>query len=136
MSTLKLDHMPELKLRQLQFESDSWKRLLGFIIDENIHLKNRLSEVLKNGFGGNWLEEMETFHNQLVKEDERISLLRNEIAELDRLLVREVFDDGRIIKDIDRRLKKLRHNITNTEEQFGKLKLEFNSFLTENILSD
>ena len=128
--------MPELKLRQLQFESDSWKRLLGFIIDENIHLKNRLSEVLKNGFGGNWLEEMETFHNQLVKEDERISLLRNEIAELDRLLVREVFDDGRIIKDIDRRLKKLRHNITNTEEQFGKLKLEFNSFLTENILSD
>ncbi len=128
--------MPELKLGQLQFESDSWKRLLGFIIDENIHLKNRLSEVLKNGFGGNWLEEMETFHNQLVKEDERISLLRNEIAELDRLLVREVFDDGRIIKDIDRRLKKLRHNITNTEEQFGKLKLEFNSFLTENILSD
>ena len=128
--------MPELKLRQLQFESDSWKRLLGFIIDENIHLKNRLSEVLKNGFGGNWLEEMETFHNQLVKEDDRIGLLRNEIAELDRLLVREVFEDGRIIKDIDRRLKKLRHNITNTEEQFGKLKLEFNSFLTENILSD
>jgi len=128
--------MPELKLRQLQFESDSWKRLLGFIIDENIHLKNRLSEVLKNGFGGNWLEEMEIFHNQLVKEDDRIGLLRNEIAELDRLLVREVFEDGRVIKDIDRRLKKLRHNITNTEEQFGKLKMEFNSFLTENILSD
>lgn len=128
--------MPELKLRQLQFESDSWKRLLGFIIDENIHLKNRLSELLKNGFGGNWLDEMETFHNQLVKEDDRIGLLRNEIAELDRLLVREVFEDGRIIKDVERRLKKLRHNITNTEEQFGKLKLEFNSFLSENILSD
>lgn len=128
--------MPELKLRQLQFESDTWKRLLGFIIDENIHLKNRLSEVLKNGFGGNLLEEIETFHNRFMKEDQRIGLLRNEIAELDKLLVREVFEDGRAIKDIDRRLKKFRNNITTTEEQFGKLKLEFNSYLTENILSE
>ena len=53
--------MPELKLKQLQNESDSWKKLLGFMMDENIRLKNRLSELLKDKFDKNLLEEVESF---------------------------------------------------------------------------
>lgn len=130
---LKPEYMPELKLKQLQYEADTWKRLLGFMIDENIHLKNRLSEILKDGFDNNLLDEVESFQSRFVNEDQMIGLLRNEVAELDKLLVREAFEDGSIIKQVDKKLKKLRDNIQNAEKQFGKLKSEFNSYLSENI---
>jgi hypothetical protein len=125
--------MPDLKLKQLQYERDTWKRLLGFMMDETIHLKNRLSEILKYKFDKNLLEEAENFQSSFLKEDELISLLRNDVAELDKLLVREVFEDGKIIKEIERRLKRLRNNIITAERQLGKLKLEFNSYLSENM---
>ena len=125
--------MPELKLKQLQYESDTWKRLLGFMMDESIHLKNRLSEVLKDKFDKNLLVEIEGFQNNFIKEDELIGLLRNDVAGLDKLLEREIFEDGKIVNEIDRRLKNLRNNIVYAEKQFSKLKLEFNNYLSENI---
>lgn len=129
----KPDYMPELKLKQLQYESDTWKRLFGFILDENVQLKNRLSEILKNGFDRKLLEEMENFQNRFIKEDERIGLLRHEVVELDKLLRTELFYDGKIIKEINKKLKKLRNNIVIAEKDFGKLKIEFNSYLSENL---
>lgn len=125
--------MPELKLKQLQYESDTWKRLLGFIMEENSYLKNRISEILKDKFNKNLLEELEGFQSRVVKEDGLIVLLRNDVAELDKLLEREIVENGKIIKEIDKTLKRLRNNIIVIEKQFGKLKLEFNSFLLENI---
>lgn len=130
---LKRERMPELKLKQLQYEVDTWKRLLGFMMEENIHLKNRLSEVLKYNFDNNLLEEVDGFQSRFIKGDELVSLLRNDVAELDKLLVREVFEDGRIVKQVDKKLKTLRNNIKNAEKEFGKLKTEFNSYLSENI---
>ncbi len=125
--------MPALKLKQLQYENDIWKRTLSSMLDENVHLKNRLSEVLKNKFDKNRLEEAEGYQSRFLKKDELIGLLRNEVAEVDKLLVKEVFDDGKIIKEIDRKLTKLRKNIINAEKQFGWLKSEFNSYLSEKI---
>ena len=125
--------MPALKLKQLQYENDIWKRTLGSMLDENVHLKNRLSEVLKNKFDKTRLEEVEGYQSRFLKKDELIGLLRNEVAEVDKLLVKEVFDDGKIIKEIDKKLTKLRKNIINAEKQFGRLKSEFNSYLSEKI---
>ena len=125
--------MPELKLKQLQYESDSWKHLLGFMMEENIRQKNRLSEILQNGFDRNLLEEMENFQTRFIKEDERIRLFRHELVELDKLLIRETFDDGKIIKEINTRFKILRNSIVIAETKFAGLKLEFNNFLSENI---
>jgi regulator of replication initiation timing len=130
---LKTIHMSELKLKQLQYEAETWKRMLGFMTDENIRLKNRLSEILKDTFDKNLLDEVDGYQSRFVKEDAMIGLLRNEVAELDRLLTREVFEDGSIIKKVDRKLKNLRNNIKNAEKEFGKLKEDFNSYLSENI---
>lgn len=128
--------MPELKLKQLQYETETWKRLIGFMRDENVHLKNRLSEILKNNFDNSLLEEVENFHSDFVKEDERIGSLKNEVVELDKLLVREIFEDGAIIKKVNSKLKRLRNNIKNTEAQFTKLKMDFNNYLSENIIQN
>jgi hypothetical protein len=126
--------MPDLKLKQLQYETETWKRLLGFMTDENIHLKNRLAEILKNQFDESALEDMEIFQNHFLKEDQRIGLLKNEMAELDKLLVREAFEDGAIIRKFDNKLRRLRRNIKNAEAQFTKLKMDFNNYFLENIL--
>jgi hypothetical protein len=126
--------MPEIKLKQLQYELDTWKRLLGFMSEENIHLKNRLSEVLKTSFNNNILEDVEIFQTHFLKEDEKIGFLKNEVSELDQLLVREIFEDGAIIRKVDNKLKRFRKNIKNAEAQFTRLKLNFNNYMAENII--
>lgn len=125
--------MPDLKLKQLQYESDTWKRLLTFMMDENVHLKNRLSEVLKDGADNILLVEMENFQNNFVRKDEIIALLRKDVAELDKLLLREAFEDGKIIKQVNKKIKMLRNNIIEVEKKFGQLKSDFHSYLSENI---
>jgi hypothetical protein len=121
--------MPELKLKQLEFESDAWKRLLHFIIDENIHLKNRLSEILKNQFDKDKLETIETFQSKFLKQDDLNSLLRNEIAEFDKLLVRELLEDSKIINKVNRKRANLNSSIVLADDNFRNLKTEFNNFL-------
>jgi predicted RNase H-like nuclease (RuvC/YqgF family) len=131
---LKLDGMPLQKIKNFQYESNNCKRSLRFIMDENIHLKNSVSEILKNnGFDENLLDEIEIFHNRFIKEDELIGLLRNDVAELDKLLLREVFESEKTITEIDEKIKKLRFNVKNAEKEFVNLKSEFNSFLLENM---
>lgn len=130
---LKPEMMPEMKLIQLQYESDTWKRLFGFMLEENVHLKNRLSEILKNRFDRNLLEEIENFQTRIIKEDERIGLLRHEVVEFDKLLTAKTFGDGQIIREINNRINKLRNHINNTKKKFDDLKAEFNSYLLTNI---
>lgn len=77
--------------------------------------------------------EVEVFQNYFIKEDALVALLRNDVAELDKLLVREICEDGKIINKIDLRMKNLRNNIINVEIQFGKLKSAFNNYLLENM---
>jgi hypothetical protein len=125
--------MSTLKQNQLRYESDTWKRLLGFMTDENVHLKNRLADILKEDFSNVMLVEVEDFQNRFLKEDMIIRLLRSDIAELDKLLIHDQFADGRIAKEIEGKIRKLRNNISTAEELFGKLKLEFNSYMAENV---
>jgi len=125
--------MSQLKLKQLQHESDTWKRSLGFMMDENVQLKNRLAEILRTEFDENLLEDIENFQTNFIREDEMVSLLKADIAKLDKLLVREVFEDGQIVENINQMLREIRRNISIAESQFGKLKLEFNSYLLENL---
>jgi hypothetical protein len=125
--------MPELKLKQLVYECNSWKRLLAFMREENIHHKTRLAEILKDTFNKNLLEEAENFQSRFIKEDEIINVLRDDIAELDKLLGKEFFEDGKSAREIERKLKRLRNNMFVAEQQFDKLQEAFNNYLVENI---
>jgi hypothetical protein len=125
--------MADIKLKQIQHESDTWKRLLAFIKDENIYLKNRLSDVLRDRQSNDLLDEMENFQNRFVEEDDRIGLLHRELTEFDRLLVREVFGDGLLKKKVDEKVKSLRKRIQDAENGFSRLKSEFNNYLLANL---
>jgi predicted RNase H-like nuclease (RuvC/YqgF family) len=125
--------MEQAKINQLQIEVNTWKRFLNFFRDENVCLKNRLSDILKNGFDRNLLEELENFQTKFIKHDEVISLLRNEIAELDRLLSIERSGDGLPDEKIDKEFDHLRNIIVTSEREFCKLQLNFNIYLSKNI---
>jgi regulator of replication initiation timing len=127
----KIIDMQELKLKQLYYEADTWKRSLAFMMDENIHLKNRLTEILKNGFEKDFLDRAEYFQSRFIKEDDRIGLIRDDVAEIDKLLIKEVFENEKTTKEVNRKLVRLRNNIVNAEIQFSELKSEFSNFLLE-----
>jgi hypothetical protein len=125
--------MPALKLKQLQHESDAWKRTLGFMSDENIHLKNRLSEVLTSNCNRVFIEAIDVFQTGFVKEDELIALLRNNVSHLDRLFISGIFEDEKAITQIQGKVNNLRNDLMLVEKQFCKLKSDFNNYLSEHL---
>lgn len=126
--------MPELKLKQLQYECATWKRSLGFMMEENIRLKNRIAEILKDNFDAGLLENIEMFQNNFINEDTRMSLLRDDVADLEKLLTNQFFENEAKIKEaVDSKLKKVRNNIIEAEKQFSGLKMSFNNYLSKNM---
>ncbi len=125
--------MPQKKMQQVRIESNTWKRLLDFFREENVRSKNRLSDILKENFDRSLLEDLENFQSRFVQQDELIGLLRNDIAELDKLLLDEKMHDGIRPSMIERKIGKLRHNLSNSERRFSELQLDFNKYLGENI---
>ena len=122
-----------LKINQLQAEVNTWKRLLNFFSDENVYLKTRLSEILRNGFDRKLLEEFENFQTKFIKQDEMITFLRNDIAELDKLLLNEKLGIGVNGHNIDIKVEHLRKNVANSEGRFFQLQLNFNTYILENM---
>ncbi|MDN3655266.1 hypothetical protein QWZ08_06510 [Ferruginibacter paludis] len=119
------------KFKQVQFEQDTWKRLLGFMMDENIHLKNRIAEILKDNPDRSLLDDVENFQSRFIMEDEMISILRNDIAHIEKLFAEGETSNGKLIAEINNRLQRLREDIALAEFQFNKLKIEFNTYLTQ-----
>ncbi|MBK8520216.1 MAG: hypothetical protein WAT20_07220 [Ferruginibacter sp.] len=126
--------MPHLKIKQLQYEINSWKRFLDYLTEENIQMKNRLSEILKEKFDTYLLEEVDGFQTRFIRKDHLVEVLRGEVMELDAIPVAEIFKDEKIFKKIKTKIKRLHKNIINTEKQFSKLKADFHRFLSTNIL--
>jgi hypothetical protein len=121
------------KILQYRHESDTWKRYLQFIQQENNHLKNRLSQVLQADTDHDFLERAEYFQNKFISEDDTVNMLRQDIHELDTLLSQDPTDDGMMIKELQKRLKKMHKDMEIVEKQFSKLKCDFNYYLTESI---
>ena len=126
--------MQDLKLLQLGYEIETCKRLLNFITDENVHLKIRLSAVLKDNFEKNMLEEMDNYLSKFVAQDELINLLKNDISKIEKQLWGKIHEDGEIMKDIYLGLRLLQSNILTTVELFIKLSEDFNNFLSERLV--
>ena len=125
--------MTELKLMQLRHEINTWKRMLGFMQEENVHLKNRLSDVLKDRFNKNLLEEVEEFQTDFIKEDEVINELRNELAEVEYILKSDIISDELHNFPITRRIENVRKNIDCAERDFTRMNNEFNNYLSKNL---
>jgi len=106
--------------------------MLGFMQEENVHLKNRLSDVLKDRFNKNLLDEVEFFQTNFIKEDEVIGLLKSEVAAIDNILKWDLIthENNLLIK---KGIENVRNNIDAAEKDFTKISIDFNKYLSENI---
>ena len=120
-------------IRQFQHENETWKRMLAFMKEENINIKNRLSEIVKNmeKSDADMLERIEYFQSGFVAEDITVRRLIKEADAQDKVLVRDAYEDGGLLKTIKGRQAKIRKEIEKTEKEFNKLKFEFNTYLSE-----
>lgn len=130
MKTYNTNSSKELKMKQLQFETNSWKRLLIFMMDENIHLKNRLSDLLTGKPRQNLLVKAEKFNNDFVRQDALIAVLRNDIAEFEKFVVKQMNAENEVTT-IAAKLSGIRNNLDIAEKQFKTLQLNFNNYLLE-----
>lgn len=121
------------KFTQFRHESDTWKRYLQFIQQENNHLKTRLSQVLQHDTDEQFLERAEYFQSKFIAEDDTVNMLRQDIHELDNLLSKEVIEDANTVKELQKKLKKMHKDMEIVERQFNKLKSDFNLYLTESL---
>lgn len=124
--------MKEALLLQFQHESSGYKRLIRFLADETVYMKNRITEVLQNDFHNNMLEGVEYFQNEFLKIDEIIGFLRNSIAELDRYLSKDFFEDKNK-KETKMIRESLCKKIIVAKNRFYELQTRFNDFLLTNI---
>jgi hypothetical protein len=121
------------KFTQFRHESDTWKRYLQFIQQENNHLKTRLSQVLQHDTDEQFLERAEYFQSKFIAEDDTVNMLRQDIHELDNMLLKEIPEDANTVKELQKKLKKMHKDMEIVERQFNKLKSDFNLYLTESL---
>lgn len=121
------------KLFQYRHESDTWKRHLQFIQQENNHLKTRLSQVLQHDTDEEFLERAEYFQSKFIAEDDTVNMLRQDIHEIDQIFSNDKAEDSLIIKELQKKLKKMNKDMEIVERQFNKLKTDFNSYLADSL---
>ena len=122
-----------LLVSQFQRESETWKRTLEFLTEEDVNLKVRLSEILKSmdQRDDSLLERFEHFHNRLLKENETIGFLRLEVIQAEKQLIQNFSVDVDWLKDIQNKQMKLRKDMEKAELEFHKLKFDFNNYISE-----
>jgi hypothetical protein len=118
-------------LTQYRHESETWKRYLQFIQQENNHLKTRLSQVLQHDTDLDFLERAEIFQNKFLSEDETVHLLRQDVHEIEHLLLEEVKEGSTVTTEVQKKFRKLSRDMETVERQFHKLKSDFNSFVQD-----
>lgn len=119
---------PAMEIAQFQFEIQWWKQLLNSRMEDNILLKNSLSDILKNNFDHNLLDEIEEFQSKFIREDEVIHSLRNDVNEMDSLMHEEMCEEPEITKAIDNKINNLRKSIASSATHFLLLKSAFDGF--------
>lgn len=116
---------------QYHHENKTWGRLLEFFKQENIFLKNRLSEVVDHSTDKDFLALAEQFQNKFIIKDEIIDELRHDInlQSVDLINRNDSLVDSKIIK----RQEKLRNEMEYFEKDFIQLKNEFNKYLSSRV---
>ena len=116
---------------QFEHEYYAWTRKIEFFSQENALLKYRLSEMVDNTEGNNFLQTAEYFQNELLLKDEMLKKIIKGLQEFSVLLLQ--FKNERIPSlKMAAQHDRLRKNILQFEKMFLSLSNEFNEKMVEN----
>jgi len=103
-------------------------------MDENIHLKNRLSEILKGDCDVPLLAKLEAFQTSFICTDTLVALLRNDLADFEKRLETDETGELLINKNISCRLQRMRRNISVAGLIFNQRQTAFNNYLGKYLM--
>ncbi len=83
-------------MEQIGTKIEKWRQSLNERMEENLLLKDRLANILKNDYDHSLLEEIEDFQTRLICEDELISSFRQVINELENLIKNDLDSDNEL----------------------------------------
>lgn len=115
-------------LEQFQSKIDRWNLLLNTRKLQNVSLKEKLSDILKNRYNEHLLDDLEKFQTKFVGEDIVIDSLRIEVRTMEDLLVRLAEKNGAAKSMMNASMKKLENDISESTARFRSLKAAFNEF--------
>lgn len=118
----------EKQVRQFQDLFEAWKHWLNSRMEENVLLKNKITEILKNNYDHNSLEEIEEFQTHFIVEDELIHSLRRDVNELDNFMHSRLAENGKLERSFYTKMENLHKDISNSITSFSLLKAGFNDF--------
>ncbi len=116
------------KAEQFHHENQTWARSIGFFKQENSFLKTRLSEVVDQTNGRDFLALAEQFQNRFIVKDEFMDELKHDIN-IQENMIKESEQDLNKNEKLLKRQRKLRNEMEFLEKDFLQLKHEFNSCL-------
>lgn len=119
--------MPGTKLSQLKWEIQGWFRVLRFLEGENVHLKNRLAQILKST-DPEHLAEIEQLQSTLINYDTLFVILHRDIDLHYKNLV-ENFTRKESYRSVTERQKRLTSDIDKLQKGFINLKNSFNNYM-------
>ncbi len=127
--------MKHVVLSSFLHEVETWKRLMDFMQSENVHMQYQLTQILKHTDTSKLLEEIEDYQNDFITEDKVIALFKHDLVKQRTTIKNELASKKDILKNTIKHHKNLRKEIELGEQQFSKLKYEFNSYLTDKLLN-
>ena len=122
---------PQVSLRQISFESDSWERLLAYYKQENLYFQFRLSEIINENDDPSVLSKVEKFYEDFLAQDFVTSFLLEELSKHNILLNQEPFPGTPSFHQLENNHQKLRSDFLKSESMFNEMKDNFFSFLDE-----
>jgi hypothetical protein len=114
---------------QLLWEIDSLFRTLVYLKQENIFLKNRLSEVIKD-INIDDMQKIEEFQSRFLNKDTIMSIIQHDISLQKKLLTTASNEKG-ITDTILKKQKKLRDETELLEKKLIVLRTSFNTYLAD-----
>jgi hypothetical protein len=95
---------------------------------ENIFMKYRLAQIVKEDLGESVPEEIESFQNQFIMQDKLIDFFRNDLVKYIDQLRKKHNDDLTQQKDLLKKQRRFRKEIEIAELKFSKMRMDYNSF--------
>jgi len=110
-----------------QTELRSWQKRLDILQQENVLLKNKVTELIKEGTDTLVLEKIEFYLSIFLDKDTILALLRHEVAGLQHEIDRNF--EPQVQHAVDAKKERLRQDIGKMELEFYKLKTEFTDYI-------
>lgn len=123
--------MTSVNNNQFDQELRLWKIKLEHLKQENVLLKYRLSEMVDNNEGSNFLQMAEYFQNELLIIDDKLKKLFNKFDEFS-IQFRESDNERELPEKKITEYKKFMKDIFQFENKFMNLSKEFNEKMLEN----